>query len=109
MNIGNWLWQWITKEWIKRPACSEGVRKIAVGLIHSGPCYLHWWASNPSVAASAASISNTILGGGAIELDAFASLKDTVSQNLNPPMYFSVGIYLETFTNLTAITFGISY
>jgi len=78
----------------------------AVGQVVAGAHKLYWMAMNPSLAASIVEITDAIAALGAVVFDHFDTARDGHMMNLYPPMCFSTGIYLETFTNMTSITFG---
>lgn len=102
-----WLWDSIAKEWLKAPACVLTKRMVAVGQVVAGAHKLYWMAANPSLAASLFELTNAIAAlDPTIVFDHYDTARDGHMMNLEPPMCFTKGIYLETFTNMTSITFG---
>lgn len=102
-----WEWNYITGAWVQKPACVETTRLIGTGLVRAGACYLHWIKCNPSVAASVWEVTDAVAGGGIIVFEGYHASRESHNTNFIPPRYFTTGIYLETFTNMTSLTFGI--
>lgn len=84
------------------------VRLTGTGLVYNGACKLHWISCNPSAGNSVWALTDAIAAGGAILLDHFYTGKEGHLDILLPPCPFATGIYLETFTNMTSVTFGYS-
>jgi len=101
-----WLWNDILNKWEKAPACVSTVRLVGTGEVIAGAHYLHWVSCNPSVAASVWELTDAIAGGGVVVLDHYHATRDSHNTNLIPPRYFTTGIWLETFTNMTSMAFG---
>ena len=101
------LWDNTNEVWEKAPACVATKRMVAVGQVIAGAHKLYWMATNPGVAASLFELTDAILAADpTIVFDHFDTARDGHMMNLCPPMCFTKGIYLETFTNMTSITFG---
>ena len=104
------LYLWDSEEgygqWVKAPAAVKTKRFTAAGQSVDGAHKLYWLLSDPSAANSAAALTDDDAGGGDIVIDGFEALQQSFFMQLNPPMRFNVGIYLETFDNMTSITIG---
>ena len=83
-------------------------RMGASGLVIQGVVKLHWLACNPSATGSLCEIADATTNGVAILLDFYSTDRESKSKVFLPPCPFTKGIYLETFTNMTAITLGYS-
>lgn len=105
-HVELWRWNHITNVWDKVPAVVTTVRMVAAGQVAAGAHKLHWVDCNPSAGNSVWALTDAIAALGAIVLDEFHTARNSHCINLSPPMDFSVGIYLETFTNMTSVTFG---
>ena len=81
-------------------------RMVGAGQVIAGVHRLYWIKCNPSVAASVWALTDAIAALGAIVLDSYHASREGHTVNLSPPMPFINGIYLETFTNMTSMTFG---
>ena len=82
-------------------------RMLAAGPVGlAGPHKLYWLLSDPSGPNNAAALSDATIAAQPIVLDGFEAQQQSFFMNLNPPMQFIKGIYLETFTAMTSITFG---
>ena len=99
-------WNHITEEWEKEPAVVTAKRMVATGQVVAGAHKLYWLNLNPSAGNSLLELTDDTAGGGAVLYDCFHTGKEAHVHSLSPPMLFDDGIYLETFTNMTAITFG---
>jgi len=106
MQLGNWLWNHISKRWDKAPSTVTPKRMIATGQVVAGAHKLCWVSMNPSAANSVLELTDAIAGGGAVVFDAFHATRDHMHMVLNPPMPFTTGIYIETLTSFTSIIFG---
>ena len=83
------------------------VRKTAAGQVGAtGARKLYWITMNPSVAASVMELTDDTAALGTVEYDHYHANREAHHVTLDPPMEFSNGIYLETFTNMTSIIFG---
>jgi len=102
------LWEWdaANKIWVEKPAVVAVKRMTAVGQVIAGAHKLYWVDCNPSAGLSAWELTDDLVGGLAIVLDEFHTSRESHMINLNPPMPFTTGIYLKTFTNMNSITFG---
>jgi len=101
-----WLWDPIHELWKPAPYCVVSKRLDAPGLVISGPHELYWMHPNPSAGATVVELTDAIVALGAVVFDHVDSTKDGHMMPFNPPMHFDNGIFLETFTNLTSVTFG---
>ncbi len=83
------------------------VRLTAAGPVGAaGARRLYWMLLNPSAGSSAIELTDAIAAGAAIKADHFDTTRDGHMVTFDPPLEFSIGIYLETFTNMTSIIFG---
>jgi len=121
MSAFIWAWDDTTGEWIKVQVTAEGylevqsmpasvvpTRMVAAGLVWGGACYLHWIHCCPSAGNSVWELTNGIIALQPTVLEGFHTSKESHTKACAPPAYFDTGIYLETFTNMTSLTFGIS-
>ena len=99
-------WNHIISDWEQVPSVVVAKRMTAIGQVIAGAHKLYWMATNPGVAASLFELTNAVAGGGVVVFDHFDTTRDGHMMSLWPPMCFTIGIYLETFTNMTSITFG---
>ncbi len=83
-------------------------RMIATGQVVAGAAKLHWLVCNPSAGLSVWEITDAIAALGAVLLDCYSTSRESKMGIFLPPCPFATGIYLETFTNMTSITFGYS-
>ena len=81
-------------------------RMVAIGLVVAGAHKLHWISCNPSAGLSVWELSDNALAAGAVVLDHYHTARESHNTNLTPPMQFENGIWLNTFTNMTSMTFG---
>lgn len=81
-------------------------RVTGTGQVVAGTHKLYWLSCNPSAGLSVWELTDAIAGGGVVLLDCYSTARETKMGVLSPPMLFTTGIYLETFTNMTSITFG---
>lgn len=104
---GNWLWDDALEAWVKAPANVRTVRLVGAGQVIAGRHKLHWISCNPSLAASEWELTDaTAAADPTIVLDHHHPDRESHNTNLVPPMQFEKGIYLETYTNMTSMTFG---
>ncbi len=83
------------------------VRKTAVGQAGApGARVLFWINMNPSAGNSVVELTDATAGGAAVKYDCFHTEKESHVHQFDPPLEFSNGIYLETFTNMTSVVFG---
>jgi len=99
-------WDYTNKVWVKKPAVITVDRRIGTGLVAGGAHKLYWVACNPGAGNSLWEITDSAVAAGAVILDCFSTSRESKGFVFNPPCPFSEGIYLETFTAMTAITFG---
>ncbi len=117
---GIWLWDSDAAAWVKGKADSSGriyvvedhdglapVRLTATGLVQTGATELHWISITPSAGNSVVELSDDLDGSSAILWEHFDTDRHSDHINIEPPMLFSTGLYLKTFTNMTAVTFGL--
>ena len=105
-QVALWLWNSITDEWEKAPAVVTTTRLVAEDTGIAGAHKLYWIKCNPGVANSVWALTDAIAAGGVIIIDSFHAGREGHTVNLSPPMNFLTGIWLETFTNMTSMTFG---
>lgn len=105
-NVELWEWDDTNKVWVKVPAVVTVDRRIGTGLISGGAHKLYWVACNPGAGNSLWEITDAVAPGGGVLLDCFSTNRESKGFVFNPPCPFTAGIYLETFTNMTSITFG---
>ena len=101
-----WLWDNTLGEWVKDQASSTPKRMLAAGQVVAGQHYLCWMSCNPAAGNSLWEVTDAIAALGTVVLDCFSTNRESKMGSFRPPMYFATGIYLETFTNMTSITFG---
>ncbi len=108
MGEGTFLWLWddANEVWVKAPAVAAVKRIVAVGQVAAGAHYLYWIHMNPSAGNSILVLTDAIAALAAALYDDFHTDKEGHIHQFNPPIPFSAGIYLETFTNLTSVLFG---
>ena len=101
-----WLWNHTSSEWEKAPAVVSTVHLVAAGQVAAGAHKLYWLACNPSAGNSVFELSDDLTGLTGTVLDCFSTAREGKGFSFNPPMPFSLGIYLKTFTNMTSCAFG---
>ena len=105
-GVFQWIWDNAGKVWEKAPAVVATKRMTDVGLVAAGAHKLYWVSCNPSAGLSVWELTDAIVALGAVVLDCYSTARETKMGVLSPPMQFNTGIYLETFTFMTSITFG---
>jgi len=105
-HVELWEWNHITEKWEKAPAVVTVDRRIGTGLIAGGAHKLYWVKCNPSAGNSVWEITDSAVALGAVLIDCFHTGKEGHITNFLPPCPFKNGIYLETLTNMTSMTFG---
>ncbi len=118
-NNGIWIWDASTEDWVKANADLNGNlrteenhvgiapdRKTATGLVNSGATRLHWIVVNPSGGNSVLELADATTAGGTVVIDFFHTARESGQHNFVPPALFSTGLFIETFTNYTAVAFG---
>ena len=103
---GIWLWNHITEEWEKAPAVVTPDRRIGTGLISGGAHKLYWISCTPAAPNAEWEITDAVAALGPVVLAHFDTDRESEVLNYSPPIPFTTGIYLETFVNMTSITFG---
>ncbi len=101
-----WEWDNANNKWVERPAVVVTKRMTATGLVISGAHKLYWINVNPSAGSSLLELTDDTAGSGTVVYDCFHTDKEAHVHSFSPPMPFSTGIYLETFTNMTSVIFG---
>ena len=101
-----WLWDAANEVWVKAPAVVVSKRMTATGQVISGAHKLYWIEINPSAGSSVFELTDATAGGGTVLYDCFHTARESHVHEFHPPMPFSTGIYLETFTNMTSVIFG---
>lgn len=84
---------------------STTVRKTAVGAVVGGSRKLFWVACSPGAGNAQWELTDAIAGGGAVVYDHFDTDRHSEKLIFDPPMKFSAGIWIETFTNMTSLVF----
>ncbi len=83
------------------------VRKTAIGQVGAtGARKLYWLVINPSAGSSVLELTDATAGGAGVKYDCFHTNREAHTHPFDPPLEFSNGIYLETFTNITSVIFG---
>uniref|UniRef100_A0A6H1ZP27 Uncharacterized protein n=1 Tax=viral metagenome TaxID=1070528 RepID=A0A6H1ZP27_9ZZZZ len=103
---GQYRYDAVFAGWTRVPSKVTPKRMTAAGQVVAGAHNLYWLSINPSAAAAAVDITDDLTGLGAIVFDMYRATRDHMHIVLEPPMPFSTGIYLKTFTNLTSVMFG---
>jgi len=106
MGVFCWLWDDANSVWVKAPAAVVTKRMDAVGQVVPGAHKLYWLHMNPSAGSSILELTDDTAGAGTVMYDDFHTDREGHLHQFNPPIPFSDGIYLETFTNLTSVIFG---
>ena len=96
-------------EWEPAPAVVTTERMVAVGQVVRGDYKLYWVACNPSATLSVWEVTDAIAAGAAVRLDGYSTAREAKVFVFSPPCYFRNGIYLETFINMTSMTFGYAW
>ena len=99
-------WDDTLNEWVKAPLSSTPKRMLGTGQVIAGQHYLCWMTCNPSGGNSLWEVTDAIAAGGTVVIDCFSTSRESKFGSFRPPIYFANGIYLETFTNMTSMTFG---
>jgi hypothetical protein len=111
-----WGYDYGASAWVKVAVDSAGrvivdnrhnditqVRVTATGLVYTGLAYIHWMNIVPSAKANVVDLTDAVGGGGTPIWEAVRETLDSTQITFTPPLKFSTGIYVETFTNMTAI------
>jgi len=101
-----YVWNHITEEWEKAPAVVTTTRLVAEDTGIAGAHKLYWVACSPSGANAEWQLTDDIAPGGGIVYDHWDTDRHSEQLIFNPPMQFDTGIWVETFTNMTSLTFG---
>lgn len=105
-HVELWLWDYIHLGWKQAPYCVRTIRMVGAGQVAAGAHELYWMKCSPGVASAEVEISDAIAALEPVVLSTFHTDRNGWDVSCNPPMHFDTGIYLETFDNMTAITFG---
>jgi len=81
-------------------------RLTAAGAVVGGAKKLMWLTIRPSAANWVLELTDAVAGGGAVKWDVGGAAVEPHHCVFDPPIEFSAGIYLETFTNLTSVMFS---
>ena len=100
------LWNNTLEVWEKAPVVVVTKRMTGTGQVVTGARKLYWINTTPSAGNSLVELTNDTAISGTVIYDCFHTDKETHVHSLIPPMPFSAGIYLETFTNMTSVVFG---
>lgn len=101
-----WLWDNANSAWVKSPAAVVPKRMTGTGLVVAGAHKLFWVSMNPSAANSVLELTDAIAAAAAVVFDMYHATRDHMHMVLSPPMPFTTGIYIETFTSFTSVMFG---
>lgn len=102
----NWVFDKANNVWLPAPAVVVPKRMAAAGQVIAGAHWLYWIHMNPSAGNSILVLTDAIAALAATLFDDFHTDKEGHLHPFNPPLPFSTGIYLETFTNMTSVLFG---
>jgi len=103
---GTWRWNHLTDTWEKAPAVVTSLRLVGIGQVIAGAHKLYWMHHNPSAGLSVIEITDAIAAAGPVQYDCFHTGREGHHVIFDPPLDFTVGIYLETLTNMTSAIFG---
>lgn len=105
---GVFVWEYdaANKVWVPKPAVVPTKRMTATGQVISGAHKLYWLHENPSGGSGLYELSDATSGGATVVFDHFSTNREGHMVSFDPPMNFSNGIYLETFSALTSVVFG---
>jgi len=82
------------------------VRLTGAGAVVAGAKKLMWLTVRPSAANWALELTDAVAGGGAVKWDIGGAAVESHHFVFDPPIEFSTGVYLETFTNSTSVMFS---
>lgn len=82
---------------------STTVRMVAAGPVVAGAHNLYWVSCNPAAGNSVWEITDAIIALQPVVFDHFHTGREGHLMIMDPPMKFTTGIYLETFTNMTSV------
>lgn len=105
-HVELWLWDYTNHVWIKAPAVVVTKRMAGTGQVIAGVHKLFWVSMNPSAANSILVLTDDTDGSTATVFDMYHATRDHMHMVLNPPMPFTTGIYIKTFTSFTSVMFG---
>ncbi len=117
-SVANWGWD--GANWDRLRTYGVGILKVGrahVGLLTvratatgqvgaAGSRKLYWVHENGGAGNALFELTDAIIGGAAVKFDHFSTSREGHMIPFDPPMEFSNGIYLETFTNMTSLIFG---
>lgn len=78
-------------------------RETGAGSVATGARKLFWLTIRPSAANWVLALTDATAGGGTVIWDDGGALQEPCHCVFDPPIEFSTGIYIETYTNLTAV------
>jgi hypothetical protein len=76
------------------------------GSVVTGARALYWLHIDPSGQNWDYELTDATAGGATVYFDDFHADRNGPIHTFDPPIPFSTGIYVETFTNLTSLTFA---
>ena len=105
-SVELWEYDYVNEIWVPKPAVVVPKRMTGTGQVIAGAHRLYWIACDPGAGNSLWEVTDAIAAGAAVLLSCFSTSRESKGFVFNPPCPFATGIYLETFTNMTAMTFG---
>lgn len=81
-------------------------RRMVAGLVIAGVHNLYWIGCSPDSPSAEWELTDADVGGGAVVYDHFDNDKHSEQLIFDPPMKFTVGIYVEKFDHMHSLTFG---
>jgi len=84
---------------------STTVRHTAAGAVVAGSHNLYWISCSPDAPGAEFELTDAIAGGGAVVFDHFDPDKHSEIINLDPPMKFATGIWIEKFDHIHSLVF----
>lgn len=79
---------------------------VGTGLLANVPCYLYWLTYCPSANVCLIELADSTNPAAPNRWCLSSAIGQALQVLFDPPMPFTVGIYLNTFTNMTSITIG---
>jgi len=105
-QVAIWLWDDANNVWEKAPAVVITKRMVAVGQVVPGAHKLYWITMNGGAGNTHVELSDDTDGSTAIVHDMNCLQNCALHVVLSPPMPFTTGIYLKTYTNAGSVCFG---
>lgn len=81
-------------------------RLVGTGQIKASAGKLYWLEVNPGAGNSLLELTDDLDGAGAVVYDCFHTSRESHMHSFDPPMEFTTGIYLKTFTSMTSVIAG---